>query len=376
MKFVIFGLAVSSSWGNGHATLWRGLIKALTAQGHTVAFFERDVPYYASNRDLWSLTESAELVLYPDWSTVRLVAEAAVSRADVVIVTSYCPDAIAATELSAEQAPALKIFYDLDTPVTLAQLHAGKSPPYLPLHGLGDFDLVLSYTGGRALGALQDQLGARRVAPLYGHADPDLHQPAEPLAAFSADLSYLGTFAVDRQQKLEGLFLHPAHLRPEQRFVLGGSGYPLDFPWSENIYFVRHLPPQDHPAFYASSRLTLNVTRGDMAAMGYCPPGRLFEAAACGTPIVSDRWEGLDSFFLPGSEILLAENAIDVVSALDLEDGERQRIARAARERVMAEHTSTHRAAELVGLIRNLGRSDRTVLPPPTERGASLPVGG
>jgi spore maturation protein CgeB len=376
MKFVIFGLAVSSSWGNGHATLWRGLIRALTAQGHSVAFFERDVPYYASSRDLWGLWDPAELVLYPDWDTVRLRAEAAVAAADVAIVTSYCPDGIAASELSVECAPGLKIFYDLDTPVTLAQIKAGTMPPYLPPHGLGDFDLVLSYTGGRALTALRQQLGARRVAPLYGHADPALYQPAAPMAAFQADLSYLGTFAADRQRKLERLFLHPAHLRPEQRFVLGGSGYPMDFPWSENIFFVRHLPPQDHPAFYASSRLTLNITRGDMAAMGYCPSGRLFEAAACGTPIISDTWEGLDHFFAPGSEILLADNVMDVVAALDCDDAERRRIARAARERVTAEHTSGHRAAELIALVRDLGSAGRRTPTLSADGDAALTMGG
>ncbi len=272
----------------------------------------------------------------------------------MAIVTSYCPDAIAASDLILDEAPGLAIFYDLDTPVTLARLSAGESVPYIPAAGLGDFDLVLSYTGGEALRALKDRLGALRVAPLYGHVDPDQHKPAAPLDVFRADLSYLGTYADDRQAALESLLIEPARLRPHQRFVIGGSGYPEDFPWTGNIFFVRHLPPPDHPAFFCSSRLTLNVTRSDMAAMGYCPSGRLFEAAACGVPVLSDWWEGLDSFFEPGSEILIGRSTEDAVAALDLDRGEVERIARAARWRVLDEHTSAHRARELVRLIRDL----------------------
>ena len=355
MKVAIFGLTVSSSWGNGHATLWRGLIRALAADGHRVAFFERDVPYYADNRDLSALGDGAELVLYRDWAEVRPAAEAAVAAADVAMVTSYCPDAIPAAALIADRAPGVSVFYDLDTPVTLARLAAGERPAYLPPHGLGDFDLVLSYAGGGALDALRDRLGARRAAPLYGHVDPEAHRPAAPVEAFRGDLSYLGTYAADRQDALEALFVEPARRRPGQRFVLGGAGYPADFPWAPNIFFVSHLPPGDHPAFFSASRLTLNVTRADMAAMGWCPSGRLFEAAACGTPVLSDWWEGLDAFFTPGSEILIADGPDAAVAALDRPAAELERIGRRARERVLDEHRSAHRARELVELVRGIG---------------------
>ncbi|MDP8912948.1 MAG: glycosyltransferase [Pseudomonadota bacterium] len=362
MKFVIFGLTVSSSWGNGHATLWRGLIRALDRQGHEVVFLERDVSYYAGARDLHALPGRSELILYPSWESVRQKAAAEVAGADVAMVTSYCPDAIAASDLILERAPALRLFYDLDTPVTLARLSAGAVVPYLPPQGLGDFDLVLSYTGGEALNALKRRLGARRVAPLYGHVDPGLHKPAEPLDAFRADLSYLGTYADDRQAALEALFIEPARLRPEQRFVIGGSGYPEDFPWTDNIHFVRHLPPPDHPSFFCSSRLTLNVTRADMAAMGFCPSGRLFEAAACGVPVLSDWWEGLDSFFEPGREILIARSTDDAVAALDLPGDEIAAIAAAARERTLGEHRSEDRARELVSLLEDLETSTAMVM--------------
>ncbi|HEY6577894.1 MAG TPA: glycosyltransferase [Rhizomicrobium sp.] len=349
MKLAIFGLTISSSWGNGHATLWRGLCRALAAQGHRVVFFERDVSWYAGARDLWDVP-GGELVFYGDWRDVARRAVTEVEQADAAIVTSYCPDAIAASEMIFESS-ALSVFYDLDTPVTLGRLGRGEGVPYVGSGGLANFDLVLSFTGGRALDALRERLGARRVAPLYGHVDPDLHHPVAPADCYGSDLSYLGTYAPDRQDALAALFVQPARARSGQRFVIGGAQYPQDFPWSGNIYFVRHLPPGEHPAFFSSSRLTLNITRRDMAAMGWCPSGRLFEAAACGCPIITDCWDGLEAFFEPGSEVLTARDTDDVLGALDRADSELRRIASRARERVLAEHTSARRAGELVTLL-------------------------
>jgi spore maturation protein CgeB len=346
MKIVIFGLTISSSWGNGHATLWRGLVRALARRGHRIVFFEKDVPYYAENRDLFEIP-GGDLVLYRDWGDIRQRAAAELVDADVAIATSYCPDGIAASELLLDAPRPLHVFYDLDTPVTFARLEAGEPITYIGARGLRDFDLALSYTGGRALDRLQSELGARRVAPLYGHVDPDVHHPVPPAYHYRADLSYLGTYAADRQAALQRLFIDPAGLRPNHHFLIGGAQYPADFPWRPNISFVRHLPPPEHPAFFSSSRLTLNITRKAMAEMGWCPSGRLFEAAACGTPILSDNWEGLDSFFEPNQEILITETSEHTVSALDLTDTELKRIAKAGRERVLANHTSEHRAREL-----------------------------
>jgi spore maturation protein CgeB len=249
------------------------------------------------------------------------------------------------------------VFYDLDTPVTLARIELSDYPPYFGPEGLRDFDLVLSYTGGPALDALKKTLGARRVLPLYGHVDPDRHRPAQPRAEFAADLSYLGTYAADRQAGVERLLVAPAARLPDQRFIIGGAQYPQEFPWNENIFFVRHLPPADHPAFFCSSRLTLNVTREAMARTGWCPSGRLFEAAACGAAIVSDDWPGLSSFFEPGSEILLANSTDDVVAALSLSADELRRIRARARERVLSEHTSALRAAQLDRLLNDALRT-------------------
>ena len=354
MRFTIFGLTVSSSWGNGHATLWRGLIRALAAEGHAVTFVERDVPYYAEHRDLAALPEPARLLLYRDWADV-LAERHALMDADVLLVTSYCPDALPATRLIEAEGRGRAVFYDLDTPVTLANLEAGVPVPYVPPEGLGGFDLVLSYTGGPALDALEQRLGARRTAPLYGHVDPDAHRPVPPADLFRGDLSYLGTYAADRQPLVQELFVEPARAAPDRRFVLGGSNYPAGFPWQPNIWFMNHVAPPDHPAFFSSSRMTLNVTRRDMAAMGWCPSGRLFEAAACGVPVLSDTWDGLDHFFIPGEDILIARTRDDVLAALDMTPSALARIAEAARTRVLGQHSSLTRARELVALVETVG---------------------
>jgi spore maturation protein CgeB len=346
MKFVIFGLTVSSSWGNGHATLWRALCKALGKRGHRVVFFERDVHYYAAHRDVTQLS-GGELILYPDWNSAIPLARKHLDDADVAMVTSYCPDGRQASELSLSSNAAMKTFYDLDTPVTFARLDAGEEVSYLPENGLRDFDLVLSYTGGAALTALQRRLGAKTVAPLYGSVDPEVHAPVPPKDVFRADLSYLGTYAPDRQEMLNRLFIEAATRLPELRFVIGGAQYPAEFPWTDNIYFVRHLPPPDHPAFYSSSRLTLNVTRQAMAEMGYCPSGRLFEAAACRTAIITDCWAGLDEFFTPGKELLIARTTEEAVQALELSDAELEAIRKAGRDRALGEHTADQRAIDL-----------------------------
>jgi spore maturation protein CgeB len=350
VRIVIFGLTVSSSWGNGHATIWRGLCAALGRFGHHVTFYERDTPYYARHRDLVH-APGYSLVLYPGWGDVQRRARADLETADAAIVTSYCPDASAAADAVLAVAPGVRAFYDLDTPITLERLSTEGAVEYLPSCGLGAFDLVLSYTGGPALDELRTRLGARHVAPLYGSVDPATHRPVPPVSRYQADLSYLGTYAGDRQEALERLFIEPARRMPHKRFVIGGSLYPADFPWTANIWFLSHVSPPEHPLFYSSSSLTLSVTRGAMAKMGYCPSGRLFEAAACGTPIVTDYWEGLETFFEPEREILIASTAADVVEFLSLAPGALREIAAAARTRVLSEHTAEDRARRLLELL-------------------------
>jgi len=350
MRLVIFGLTVSSSWGNGHATLWRGLLKAMACRGHSAVFYERDVPYYADTRDGWEAPEGIRICLYDNFDTVRAEAENDLHHADASIVTSYCAEGPAASACIL-QSDSLSVFYDLDTPVTLTALSSGTVPAYLPRNGLADFDLVLSYTGGRALNELQQQLGARRVAPLYGWVDPVVHQPVAGSAEFRNDLSYLGTYSPDRQTGVEELFLGPARALPAKTFLLAGAQYPHDFPWTTNIHFARHLEPAQHPAFFCSGRATLNVTRMAMSNYGFCPSGRLFEAAACGTPVISDCWEGLDEFFTPDAEIILAHNRKDVIDALSLSDKELLEIGLAARKRTLRDHTAAARVIQLENLL-------------------------
>jgi spore maturation protein CgeB len=369
MRIVVFGLTVSSSWGNGHATLWRGLARGLAAGGHRLVFFERDVPWYAEHRDLTALP-GGRLHLYARFAEVRALALREVAEADAALVTSYCPDAVEATELLAASRVPVRAFYDMDTPVTLQRLDAGERVEYLPPRGLRDFDVAFSFTGGEALRALERRLGAPRALPLYGSVDPEVHRPVAAVPHYRADLSYLGTWAANRQEALERLFLAPARLRPERTVVIGGSMYGPDFPWGRNVNYVGHLPPSEHPAFFCSSPLTLNVTRGPMAAMGHCPSGRLFEAAACGTPVLTDPWRGLEEFFEAGREVLVARTTDDALAALDLGPERLARIGRAARERVLAEHTALRRAEELVEALR-----DAAARRPPAQPAAAAAQG-
>jgi spore maturation protein CgeB len=350
MKFVIFGLSISSSWGNGHATLWRGLCRAMAARSHDVTFFERNTPYYSSARDLFGM-EPGKLVLYDSLQSVLPEVERALAEADVAIVTSYCPDGREATELVLALTRGTRIFYDLDTPVTLAACDRGQLPGYISPRGLGGFDLVLSFTGGQALERLQQELGARRVAPLYGHVDPLVHHEVAAEARFSARLSYLGTYAEDRQAALEELFFSPARALPQERLLLGGAMYPETEAFPNNVVHYPHVPPPEHPAFFCSSQATLSITRSSMAELGYCPSGRLFEAAACNTPLLSDWFEGLDLFFEPGSEISIVRDMDDVLRALSRSPREQRAQAARARRRVLDQHTSLRRVEELERLL-------------------------
>jgi spore maturation protein CgeB len=352
MKIVIFGLAVSSSWGNGHATLWRGLLRALHGAGHKIHFFEQDTPYYARWRDAPSL-EYAQLYIYSNWDEILPQAKAALAGADVGMVTSYCPDGVAACDLVLSSHLPRTVFYDLDTPVTLSRLADGEPVPYLPATGLAGFDLVLSYTGGQVLSLLRERLGARCVATLYGWVDPAIHHRVESSHWFEADLSYLGTYAPDREAQFEELFLTPARQLEGCKFVTGGAMYPNPETWPRNIRHYHHVAPPEHCAFYSSSPLTLNITRASMARMGYCPSGRFFEAGAIGTAVLSDWWEGLDTFFETGKEILTAASAADAIAAIRKDRGALLEIGARAKERTFDCHTAEIRARRLMSLIEN-----------------------
>jgi spore maturation protein CgeB len=357
MRIIVFGLTISSAWGNGHATLWRGLARALAKAGCRITFFERDTDYYAAHRDFLG-SDDVDLMLYRDWATIEPIARGHMQDADVSIVTSFCRDGAAAAELPVRGGH-VRVLYDLDTPVTLDRLGRGGQPDHLGLHGLAPFDLVLSFTGGGALDRLRE-FGASRVGTLYGFADPREHRPVPGDARYAADLGFLGTWAADRQSGMVELLVEPARREPSRRFLIGGAQYPDSFPWEPNIFFVHHVPPSEHGSFFSSGRLSLNLTRGVMKRWGWCPSGRLFEAAACGAAIVSDHFEGIEAFFEPGREIIVATGASDVTAALELSQRELDRIAAAGRERMLVAHTADHRAAELLAAIEDCrgGRPD------------------
>jgi spore maturation protein CgeB len=349
VKITVFGLTLSSSWGNGHATPYRAIIRALDRMGHKVHFFEKDVPYYSSRRDFDSCNY-CELTLYPAWANVRERALSAAADSDVVITASFLPEGRRINDEILDLGHPLHIFYDLDTPVTLNSLRQGDVE-YVDAAQIPAFDLVLSFTGGKALALLQDEYRARMVRPLYGCVDPDDYQRVMPVAKFQCDLSYMGTYSADRQAKVDSLLLEPSRRHPEKLFLLAGSLYPWNWEWPENVRRMEHVAPADHASFYSSSRLTLNITRGEMAANGWCPSGRFFEAAACATPLITDSWEGLDSFFDLESELRVVASAEDVEAALSSPDSELQSMAARARHRTLDEHTGNVRARQLLQYI-------------------------
>lgn len=346
MKITIFGLTLSSSWGNGHATPYRALIRALDRLGHSIHFFEKDVPYYRSRRDFDSC-DYCELILYSEWSHVRDRALSFAADSDVVITASFLPEGQRINDEILDLGRPLRVFYDLDTPVTLAKLRQGELE-YLDARQLAEFDLVLSFTGGKVLAELENKYRARMVRTLYGSVDPDEYYRVAPAPEFQCDLSYMGTYSADRQAGLDELLLEPSRRHPERTFLLAGSLYPWNWQWPENVRRMEHVAPAEHSRFYSSSRITLNITRGEMAADGWCPSGRFFEAAACGTPLITDAWEGLDSFFDLRSELRIVSNAAAVEDALNTTDAELNKMAARARERTLEEHTGMVRARQLL----------------------------
>jgi len=355
VNLVVLGLTLSSSWGNGHATTWRALLSSFAARGHPVTFLERDVPWYAGHRDCPE-PGFADLILYDDLAGLT-EERRRIAAADAVIVGSYVPEGVAVGRLVQETATGATAFYDIDTPVTLAKLARGDHE-YLSPDLIPGYDLYLSFTGGPTLERLEREFGAPAARALYCSVDVEAYAPREVAPLY--DLSYLGTYSPDRQPALERLLLEPARRLPHLSFCVAGPQYPDEIDWPGNVARIEHLPPAGHAGFYAASRFTLNVTRADMVAAGYSPSVRLFEAAACATPIISDVWEGIGTVLSPGSEILLASTSDDVTDALTkLPEAERRALGRAGRARVLAAHTSAHRAAELeTHLMEAIGRAD------------------
>jgi len=350
LEIVIVGLALSSSWGNGHATTFRALIGGLAAEGHRVLFLERDVPWYAAHRDLPD-PGFCELALYDDIPGLLRTYGARLRSADAVIVGSYVPEGAAVIDALAALGPRMLCFYDIDTPVTMGLLDEGDHQ-YLAPRQIPGFDIYFSFSGGEVLRHLEDVRGAQRAEALYCSVDPALYAPPA-LPALKWDMGYLGTYSPDRQPGLEALLLEPARRLPQMRFVVAGSRFPEDVQWPANVERIEHLPPADHAAFYGQQRFTLNITRAAMRAMGWSPSVRLFEAGACGTPVISDRWRGLDEVLPEGEAVLIADSTEEAVAALTaLPEARRAAIAARARRLVLDRHTGRARARELARALQ------------------------
>ena len=351
MNIVVFGLSVSSSWGNGHATTFRSLLRALHARGHRIVFYEHDLYWYRDNRDL-PRPEFCELRLFEDWKVILPEVRRELRAADVAVVGSYFPDGMAAMDEMLSSAAAVKSFYDIDTPITMAALREKGATEYVLGTQLAGLDLYFSFTGGPLLREIESDYGVRAAVPLYCSVDPERYHRVPAKSRFACDLSYMGTYAPDRQPKLEALLCESARRLPERRFLVAGPQYPRTVKWPKNVKRMNHVSPEFHPVLYSSARITLNVTRRDMVQAGYSPSVRLFEAAACGATIASDNWPGLDTFFCPGQEILLPASPEAMVRYLTgYEQAELLRIGEHAQQRVLAEHTSEHRAEEFEAAV-------------------------
>jgi spore maturation protein CgeB len=351
MKIVVYGLSVTSSWGNGHATTYRSLLKALAQRGHSIVFIEKDVPWYRGNRDLPN-PSFCSVVMYEDWSAEGHQLLRHADDADVVVVGSYFPDAIAATEALFAHAKAPVMFYDIDTPITMTGLRTAGRMAYLDAKAIPGYAAYLSFTSGPTLVELRECFGARKAEPLLCSVDPELYRLCALRPEFACDLSYLGTYAKDRQGKLMSLLNGAAEHLPQSSFIVAGPQYPADVAWAHNVRRLDHVAPADHPPFYSSSRFTLNLTRSDMVAAGHSPSVRLFEAAACGAAMISDTWTGIEEFFTPGEEILLPGDTSVLIGMLSsMSEEERLRLGSRARDRVLTEHSSQIRARQFEAIV-------------------------
>lgn len=361
MNIVVLGLSLSSAWGNGHASTWRSLLRALAARDHRILFLERDVPWYRDHRDA-TQPDYADLRFYD--SVPELIARfgPAIEAADLVVVGSYVPEGPAVIDAVRPRVTGVSAFYDIDTPITLAALADGDSE-YLRAAQVPLFDVYLSFTGGPTLQLLEQRYGARRARALYCAVDESLYHPIDDVAP-TRDLGYLGTYSRDRAAGLELRLIEPARRWPDGTFVVAGAQFPDEMEWPANVERREHVAPVDHAAFYASLRFTLNITRQAMREAGYAPSVRLFEAAACCVPIITDDWPGLATFFTPGVEILITDDAETTLSYLqEMSEDDRRDMATRARDRVLGAHTAAHRAAELEAIVaecRQQGRARRS----------------
>jgi spore maturation protein CgeB len=351
LKIVILGLSISSSWDNGHATIYRDLVRELCRRGHDVLFLERDTAWHTSNRDLPDPSHGRTEF----YSTIKELKDrfsGEIRNADFVIVGSSVPEGINIGEWVTRVAQGVTAFYDLDTPATVANL-IKDSADSISTALIPRYQMYLSLTGGPMLNCIEKNFGSSMARPLYTSVDATFYFPEE--RELKWDLGYLGAHDHGSQPSLERLLLEPARRWSEGKFIVARPQIPRGVRWPKNVKRVRHLSPAKQRVFYNSQRYTLNLTRANRTTAGFSPNARLLEAAACGTPIISDSWIGLETFFKPDEEILISHSADETLIYLEeIPEMDRRRIGARARECVLAKHTARHRAIELEGYALEL----------------------
>lgn len=346
MRIAFYGSSLLSAYWNGAATYYRGMLRALSEKGYSITFYEPDVYDRQQNRDI-EPPDWCRVVVY-DGTVDALRAVAAEARhADIVVKTSgvgFEDDLLLQQVLRAARPQALKVFWDVDAPATLAELRASPSHPLR--RALQWIDIVLTYGGGDPVVAAYREVGAHDCVPIYNALDPTTHHPVPPNSRFRGDLGFLGNRLPDREARVEQFFLEPAASAPSQRFLLGGSGW-ADKPMSPNITYLGHVGTSDHNAFNVTPKAVLNISRASMAENGFSPATRVFEAAGAGACLITDYWEGIELFLSPDDEVLVARDGKDVAEIVAGLTAERARqIGEAALARVLREHTYAHRAEE------------------------------
>jgi spore maturation protein CgeB len=358
MDIAFFASSLVSAYWNGAATYYRGIVRALHARGHRVTFYEPDAFDRQRHRDIpdppW-----ARVVVYgaqDEAAVLRTVEQA--RGADLVVKASGVGvfDTLLERAVLALQGPRTAVVYwDVDAPATLDRMQADATDPLRPL--VPRYDLVLTYGGGEPVRRAYLALGARDCIPIYNALDPSTHFPVAPDPRFAGDLGFLGNRLPDREARVEAFFLQAAALRPGRCFLLGGSGW-ADKVVPANVEHLGHVYTADHNAFNCTPLAVLNISRESMARYGFSPATRVFEAAGAAACLVTDAWEGLEQFFAPGSEVLVARSGDEVAQHLDALDRARARaIGQAAYRRVLAEHTYDHRAAQLDAILRGRTRA-------------------
>jgi spore maturation protein CgeB len=359
MRIAFYGSSLLSAYWNGAATYYRGMLSALAAHGHAITFFEPDAFDRQQHRDI-DPPDWAEVVVYSTTDAAVREAIARAARADVVVKASgvgVCDDLLLEGVMAAAASHAVRIFWDVDAPATLADLRQHPDQPLRRL--LPTLDLVLTYGGGPPVIAAYEALGARCCVPVYNALDPSTHHPVPPEERFASDLGLLANRLPDREARVEEFFLRPAAELAGRTLLLGGSGW-HDKPMPANVRRVGHVGTADHNAFNCSALAVLNVARDSMADVGFSPATRVFEAAGAGACLITDAWEGIELFLTPGEEVLVARDGKDVAEHVRALGWSRaQAIGAAALRRVLGEHTYARRAVEVDRLLRRVAGAKR-----------------